>query len=97
MAINLLMNAFSSALAQALVALSNDPLLVWNYGVVAVIAFIGGVAFWLCFRKLDAEEDKWNMIQETEYKGRGNAAVNDTEAHAAPAAGVRSSTEKPSL
>jgi POT family proton-dependent oligopeptide transporter len=96
MAINLLMNAFSSALAQALVALANDPLLVWNYGVVAVIAFLGGAAFWLCFRKLDADEDKWNMIQETGYKGRrGSVVVQDPEAEAV--GGVRGSAEKSSL
>lgn len=70
MAVNLLMNAFSSAIAQALVGLANDPLLVWNYGVVAVLAFIGGALFWICFRKLDSEEDKWNMIQTSAYRGK---------------------------
>jgi POT family proton-dependent oligopeptide transporter len=97
MAVNLLMNAFSSALAQALVALANDPLLVWNYGVVAVLAFAGGVAFWLCFAKLDRDEDKWNMIRETGYKGRrGSVAVHDAEAGVSET-GVRGSTEKSSL
>ncbi|MBE7181722.1 MAG: hypothetical protein INR71_11050 [Terriglobus roseus] len=70
MAVNLLMNAFSSAIAQALVGLSNDPLLVWNYGVVAVLAFIGGALFWICFRQLDRDEDKWNAIRESAYKGK---------------------------
>lgn len=75
MAVNLFMNAFSSALAQALVALSQDPLLVWNYGVVAVLAFIGGCLFWICFRKLDSEEDRWNMLEETAYVGRSGSVV----------------------
>jgi len=75
MAINLLMNAFSSALAQAMVALANDPLLVWNYGVVALLAFFGGVAFWFCFAQLDRDEDKWNMLQETGYLGRKGSVV----------------------
>ncbi|KAF2434373.1 putative peptide transporter [Tothia fuscella] len=75
MSINLLMNAFSSALAQALVALANDPLLEWNYGVVAVLAFIGGALFWFCFHKLDRDEDKWNMLQETAYMGRRASVV----------------------
>ena len=47
MSINLLMNAFSLAIAQGLVALSADPLLVWNYGIVAVLAGVGGALFWL--------------------------------------------------
>jgi POT family proton-dependent oligopeptide transporter len=39
-AVALFMNALSSALAQALVALAEDPLLVWNYGLVAVLAAV---------------------------------------------------------
>jgi proton-dependent oligopeptide transporter, POT family len=70
MSINLLQNAFSSAIAQGLVALSADPLLVWNYGVVAVLAALGGIAFWFHFRHLDAEEDKLNMLAESAYSGR---------------------------
>lgn len=73
-AICLLMNAFSSALAQALVALSEDPLLIWNYGVVAVLAFAGGVGFWLSNYQLDREEDSLNMLgagDERNGKDRG--------------------------
>ena len=70
MSINLLMTAFSSAIAQGLVALSADPLLVWNYGLVAVLAGVGGVAFWFNFRHLDAEEDKLNMLKVSSYLGR---------------------------
>ncbi|KAK5230443.1 hypothetical protein LTR47_007585 [Exophiala xenobiotica] len=76
MALNLLMNAFSSALAQALVSLSADPLLVWNYGVVAVLAAVGGVCFWLNFRKLDSEEDRLNMLPLSEYKGKRPGSVS---------------------
>lgn len=62
-AVALFMNAVSSALSQALVTLAEDPLLVWNYGVVAVLACLGGVGFWFTFRKLDRDEDKMNMLQ----------------------------------
>jgi len=76
MSINLLMNAFSSAIAQGFVALSADPLLVWNYGVVAVLAGVGGIAFWFNFRQLDSEEDKLNMLQASSYLGkRGSVAT----------------------
>ncbi|KAF3940644.1 hypothetical protein ABW19_dt0200252 [Dactylella cylindrospora] len=65
----LVMNAFSTALSFALVSLSNDPLLVWNYIVAAILAFLGAVIFWLQFRHLDAEEDKLNDLAKTSYVG----------------------------
>lgn len=71
----LLMNAFSSAIAQALVALSEDPLLEWNYGLVAVLAAIAGVLFWLDNRKLDGQEDSMNM----QVTGRFHARASDVE------------------
>lgn len=70
MGVNLLQNAFAAALGQALVPLSVDPHLVWNYGVVAVLAFLGGVGFWFTWRSLDAREDELNLIQESKYVGR---------------------------
>lgn len=69
MSVNLFMSAVSAAIGQAFVPLSKDPLLVINYGVVAGIALVGGIAFWFCFKHLDSEEDKWNMLKASEYKG----------------------------
>jgi proton-dependent oligopeptide transporter, POT family len=46
------------------VALSADPLLVWNYGVMAAIAGIAGILFWISVRKLDAQEDVLNNLDE---------------------------------
>jgi POT family proton-dependent oligopeptide transporter len=89
MSVNLFMSAFASAIGQAFTPLSGDPLLVWNYVVVAVIAFVGGVAFWFNFKHLDAEEDKWNMLKASEYKGtyQPNALENKiSEEHEEPAA-----------
>ena len=62
MSVNLFMTAISSALGEAFVYLSNDPLLVWNYGVAGALSFIGGVCFWLMYRKLDADEDRLNNL-----------------------------------
>jgi POT family proton-dependent oligopeptide transporter len=76
-AIALFMSAISSALSQALVSLADDPLLVWNYGVVAVLAAIGGIAFWLDNRKIDKEEDKMNMLPDAEFISRD--PVSDIE------------------
>jgi len=61
-AIFLAMNAFSSAIGEAFVSLSADPLLIWNYGSMAVLAFIAGTIFWFQFRHLDQEEDKLNAL-----------------------------------
>jgi POT family proton-dependent oligopeptide transporter len=58
----LFMSAISAAIGEAFVPLSADPLLVWNYGSMAVISFIAGVCFWFMYRNLDAEEDALNML-----------------------------------
>jgi POT family proton-dependent oligopeptide transporter len=70
MSINLFMSAFASAVGQAWVPLSTDPLLVWNYVSIAIIALFGGVGIWLCFHNLDKEEDKWNSIAKSAYRGK---------------------------
>ncbi|ODA81257.1 hypothetical protein RJ55_04221 [Drechmeria coniospora] len=70
MSVNLFMSAISAAIGQAFTPLSADPLLIWNYTVVACIAFIGGGAFWICFRHLDSDEDKWNMLKKSEFVGK---------------------------
>jgi len=67
-------NAISSALAQAFTSLSDDPLLVWNYASVGIIAFVVGIAFWISNRNLDAEEDQLNSLPV------GHVAKNNTEA-----------------
>lgn len=68
-AIALFTSAVSSALGQALVGLSEDPLLVWNYGSVAVVAMIGGIGFYLTFRKADLHEDAMNNQKESTFLG----------------------------
>ncbi|KAJ5432381.1 peptide transporter ptr2 [Penicillium daleae] len=70
-AVALFTNAISAAIGQALVGLSADPLLVWNYAIVAILAFAGCVGFWLTNFKLDQEEDKLNMLPQSKYEGRG--------------------------
>ncbi|KAL0577272.1 hypothetical protein V5O48_004700 [Marasmius crinis-equi] len=63
MAVFLFTSALSAALGEAFVALSEDPLLVWNYGSMAVIAAVAGVLFWLNVRKLDSKEDELNELK----------------------------------
>lgn len=73
----LFMNAISSAIQQALTALSADPLLIWNYGFVAVLAFVGGNLFYLTHYRLDKQEDELNKIQESKYLGRHPGNLNE--------------------
>ncbi|CAG8957163.1 hypothetical protein HYFRA_00009364 [Hymenoscyphus fraxineus] len=91
-AIALFTSAISSALGQALTALSEDPLLVWNYGSVAVLAFLGGIGFYMTFRKADREEDKLNNLKESKFIGR---TISDEENVAVSGQEVKS--EKPAL
>jgi len=62
MAFNLFQNAFAAAIGEAFVSLSNDPLLVWNYSVMGILAFTGGTIFWFQYRSLDKQEDELNML-----------------------------------
>jgi POT family proton-dependent oligopeptide transporter len=58
----LFMTAISSAIGEAFVPLSEDPLLVWNYGAMAVIAFVAGCIFFVQYRTLDKMEDQLNAL-----------------------------------
>ncbi|KAL0572866.1 hypothetical protein V5O48_009096 [Marasmius crinis-equi] len=63
MAVFLFTSALAAALGEAFVALAEDPLLVWNYGSMAVLAAIAGVFFWISVRRLDSQEDQLNEMQ----------------------------------
>lgn len=69
-AIALVMNAFSAAIGQAFIGLADDPLLTWNYAVVAILAYVGAAGFWLTNYKLDREEDKLNTLPQSSFEGR---------------------------
>lgn len=67
MAVFLFMSAIGSAIGEAFVSLSVDPLLVWNYGVMGVLAAIAGVFFWVHVYKLDAQEDELNNLDDGQF------------------------------
>lgn len=73
MAVFLFTSALASALGEAFVSLSTDPLLVWNYGTMAVLSFLGGIFFWISVRKLDRREDELNNL--------ANGQFNNDEKH----------------
>lgn len=64
MSVNLFSSAISSALGEAFVSLSADPLLVWNYGVMGVLALVAGIVLWFATRDLDRQEDILNNLAE---------------------------------
>ncbi|KAJ8520799.1 hypothetical protein ONZ45_g2420 [Pleurotus djamor] len=64
MAVFLFMSALASALGEAFVSISVDPLLIWNYGVMGVLAGVSGVLFWWSTRDLDQHEDELNNMSE---------------------------------
>ncbi|KAK7451239.1 hypothetical protein VKT23_012577 [Stygiomarasmius scandens] len=68
MAVFLFTSAVASALGEAFVSLSLDPLLVWNYGVMGVISFIGGFVFWASVYQLDKKEDELNNLATGHYE-----------------------------
>jgi len=68
MAVFVFMASISSAIAEALIPLSRDPHLVWNYGTMAVLSGMGGIFFWFSFRRLDAENAKLDNIRDSHYE-----------------------------
>lgn len=64
MAIFLFTSALASALGEAFVSLSADPLLVWNYGVMGVLAFVVGIFVWMSVYRLDADDDRLNNLAD---------------------------------
>jgi POT family proton-dependent oligopeptide transporter len=62
MSVQLFTTAFSAALSQAFTPLTADPHVVWNYGSVAIIAFVTGIVFWFSYRGMDKEEDQLNLL-----------------------------------
>jgi POT family proton-dependent oligopeptide transporter len=80
-AFSLLMTAVAAAIGEAFVSLSADPLLVWNYSVMAVLSFIGGTCFWFQYRDLDREEDHLNMLPTGRLRENANGDRHLLEAN----------------
>ncbi|KAG8963088.1 hypothetical protein FRC03_003453 [Tulasnella sp. 419] len=67
-AIFFLTTAFSNVFNFALVKVSEDPYVMWNYVGCAGAAFIAGIVFWFLFHKYDKEEDTINAIGKSEER-----------------------------
>ncbi|EKV07527.1 Major facilitator superfamily domain, general substrate transporter [Penicillium digitatum] len=86
-AINLFTNAISAAIAEALITLSRDPLLIWNYAVFAILTLVGGTIFIIQFWSLDKEEDELNNLPAGHVQANENVENQATFEHAEISAG----------
>ncbi|KAF9735626.1 hypothetical protein PMIN02_005391 [Paraphaeosphaeria minitans] len=84
-AFSLFTNSLSAALSEAFTPLSEDPHLTWNYGSVAIICFISGVAFWFTYKDMDRDEDRLNMLPTGKHLGTPSDAGTGTDVELAPA------------
>jgi len=75
----LFMTAISAAIGEAFVPVSEDPLLVWNYGAMAVIAGIAAVIFYFSFRSLDKREHELNVLPRGQMAKGEKAGPADVE------------------
>ncbi|KAJ3523269.1 hypothetical protein NM688_g8757 [Phlebia brevispora] len=79
MACFLFMSAISSAIGEAFVSLSIDPLLIWNYGVMGVLAGVSGIIFWFQFKHLDDQEDDLNNMNEGNFDNQFSESDDSEE------------------
>lgn len=93
MSVQLFTTAFSAALQQAFTPLTLDPHLVWNYGSVAIIAFVTGIAFWFVYSGLDKQEDQLNLLPTGQVGTQAQA--EDVERRVSVANERRASTAAP--
>ena len=70
MAIGTVTTAVASALGEAFVGLSQNPNWIINYGLFAGLSFVGGILFWLFFRRIDQNQDYLNMIGQETFEER---------------------------
>jgi len=93
MSVQLFTTAFSAAIAQAFTPLTLDPHLVWNYGAVAIIAFVTGIVFHFVYRTMDQQEEQLNALP-TGHVGTGRQ-MEDLERRTSVATERRASAAVP--
>ncbi|KAF7953267.1 hypothetical protein EAE96_006479 [Botrytis aclada] len=77
----LLTNAFGFAICQAFIPLVGNPTILWMFVGLACGSFVAGIVFWICYHKLDEQEDELNSLdaksEEVETTGTSNANTRD--------------------
>lgn len=77
MGVGLFTNAIGSAIQEAFLPLTKDPLLVWLYTTFACISFVAGCAFAVMYRHIDDEEDQLNNLATANYVDPKHAAQQE--------------------
>ncbi|OLL22606.1 putative peptide transporter ptr2 [Neolecta irregularis DAH-3] len=83
MSLYLFTMAGGSLISLALSYVSSPPKILWMYTAISIVAFAGGIAFWICFRHLNEKEDDMNALEAssiqpmhiTHEKSTSNAAL----------------------
>ncbi|KAJ8062266.1 hypothetical protein OCU04_008814 [Sclerotinia nivalis] len=77
----LLTNAFGFALCQAFIPLVGNPTILWMFVGLACGSFGAGIVFYICYHKLDDQEDELNSLdakaEELELRGTDNRNTRD--------------------
>lgn len=64
------MIGIAAAICIGLTPVSQDPYLVWMYGSLAIVGFVAGCAFYLCFRKSGPlDPDTTGLIEGVPVEG----------------------------
>lgn len=81
------MIGIAAAICIGLTPVSQDPYLVWMYGSLAIVGFVAGCLFYLCFRKSDSlDPDTPGLIEGVPVQGNGEhvTQVADYGKHSEP-------------
>ncbi|KAF7874202.1 hypothetical protein EAF04_002874 [Stromatinia cepivora] len=77
----LLTNAFGFALCQAFIPLVGNPTILWMFVGLACGSFGAGIVFYICYHKLDDQEDELNSLdskaEELELRGADGRNTRD--------------------
>lgn len=65
MSIFLFMSAVGSILELPYAPLAKNPLFIWIFIIVAIIASIATIVFWFFFKHLNEEDDQLNSLDKT--------------------------------
>ncbi|KAJ5660844.1 Major facilitator superfamily domain general substrate transporter [Penicillium longicatenatum] len=75
-----LMIGIAAAICIGLSPVSQDPYLVWMYGSLAIVGFVAGCIFYLCFRKSDSlDPDTPGLIEGVPVQGQGGRVTHVTD------------------
>ena len=65
LSVMLFSSAIGSVFDQAFIPLSKNPLFVWLYVTVAIVASTAAIIFWFLFRHYNQEDDEMNNLDKT--------------------------------